>query len=98
VHSVGVGIVLGALYFFTMIFHFELKGLISNRAFIFNLSLLQVAVFSYAAAFFMDTAAKQSFQKFCLLGVVFTLERIVTLTDEANSPVEILSLFDRFQH
>jgi hypothetical protein len=96
-HSIGVGVVLGALYFFTMIFHLELKEAVSRTVFVFNLALLQVAVFSYAVAFFLNTDAKQSLQKLCLLGVVFTLERIVILTDEGYSPVELLSFFKRSQ-
>jgi hypothetical protein len=96
-HSIGVGLVLGSLYFFTMIFHLELKDDISMTVFVFNIALLQVAVFSYATAFFLNTDAKLSLQKFCLLGVVFTLDRVVTLTDEAYSSVEFLSFFNRFQ-
>lgn len=97
-HSIGVGAILGALYFFTMIFHFELRHKISRPAFIFNLSLLQCVVFSYAVAFFLDTDAKQGLQKLCLLGIVFTLERIVTVMEDAYSPIEILSFIDRFQN
>ncbi len=97
-HSIGVGVVLGALYFFTTIFHFELKDEISTRAFVFNMTLLQAAVFSYAAAFFLNTAAKQSLQKFCLLGVMITLERVVTMTEDSYSPLELRSFLDRFQH
>jgi hypothetical membrane protein len=96
-HSIGVGAILAGLYFFTMIFHIELKAEISRPAFIFNLSLLHFAVFSYAVAFFLDTDAKQSLQKICLLGVVFALERVVMLTREGYSPVELLTFLDRFQ-
>jgi hypothetical protein len=53
-----VGTAIGALYLFTMIFHFELKPLIPSTLFYTDVVILQVTVFSYAVTFFADAASK----------------------------------------
>lgn len=98
VHSVGAGMAIGVLYLFTMIFHFELRPVISALLFYTNLVVLQVAVFSYAVTFFADWAIKQSLQKVCFFGMFFALERIVTITEEGFLPSDMLGFLRRFQH
>jgi hypothetical protein len=98
VHSVGAAIAIGVLYFFTMVFHLELKPLVSPRLFYIDLVILHVAVFSYAVTFFADFAIKQSVQKICFFGVFFALERILTVTEESFVPREVLGFLKRPQH
>lgn len=98
IHSLGVGTVIGVLYLFTMIFHFELKPRIPTRFFYTDLAVIQVAVFSYAVSFFADSASKQVFQKICIIGLFLALQRIVTIAEEGFSPSEMLGALKRFQH
>jgi hypothetical protein len=98
VHSVGVGAVIGMAYLFSMIFHCELRALTSAVSFYADLVILQVAVFSYAVAFFADADSKQTLQKTCVLGVFFALQRSVTITGESFRPREVLGFLQRFQH
>jgi hypothetical protein len=58
-HSVGAGMIIGVLYFFIMIFHYELKSAISGSIFYSDLVILHLVVFSYAVAFFAESAYKQ---------------------------------------
>jgi hypothetical membrane protein len=97
-HSLGAGTAIGALYLFTMIFHFELKPLIPSTLFYTDVVILQMAVFSYAVTFFADAASKQSFQKICMIGLFFALLRSVSIVEESFSPSEMLGFFKRIQH
>ena len=98
VHSVGVGIVIGVVYLLTMIFHLELRSRILSRLFWADVSIMQVAVFSYAWAFFADSASKQSLQKTCVVGLLFALERGVTAAEESFQLSEVWGVFERSQH
>jgi hypothetical protein len=92
IHSVGVGIVIGVVYLFTMLFHLELRPRVAARLFYVDLLIIQLAVFSYAWAFFANLASKQSLQKMCVLGLFVVLARIVMAVDESLHPSEVLSL------
>jgi hypothetical membrane protein len=98
VHSVGVGTVIGAVYLFTMIFHLELKREISPRLFWADLLIMQVAVFSYAWAFFADAASKQSLQKTCIVGLLLAMQRGATAAEKSFQLREVWEVFRRFQH
>ncbi|MGD9030219.1 MAG: hypothetical protein PVG25_10430 [Anaerolineae bacterium] len=98
VHSVGVGIVIGVVYLFTMIFHCELKPVTSPWLFYGDLVIIQVSVFSYAIAFFADWELKQSLQKTCVMGVFFTLQRIITAAEESFHLSEVITFLQRFGH
>jgi len=93
IHSVGVGMVIGALYLFTMIFHFELKPVVSLKVFYIDMFLVQMTIFPYAVAFFADSVHKQSLQKFCILGVFFALLRIVSAAEDAFVLREVIGYF-----
>jgi len=98
IHSVGVGIVIGVLYLFVMIFHFELKPRIPPRVFYTDMAIIQAAVFSYAVTFFADAASKQVFQKFCIIGIFLALQWSVTIAEESFEARELLGFFERWQH
>jgi hypothetical membrane protein len=88
-HSVGVGMVVGALYFFALVFHYELRVELSHWQFYLDTALLQVAVFSYAYSFMAGWEIKQFFQKVCLIGVFYILLRSVSITKESFEVGEI---------
>jgi hypothetical protein len=98
VHSVGVGIVIGVVYLFTMILHWELKPVTSAWFLYGDVVIIQAAVFSYAAAFFADSDAKQSLQKTCIMVLFFALQRSVTAAKESFHLSEVLGILQRFQH
>jgi hypothetical membrane protein len=97
IHSVGVGTVVGVIYLFTMVFHLELEPRIPARLFYVDLVIIQVAVFSYAWAFFANSPFKQSLQKTCIGGVFFALERACMATEESYRPHEALAFLQRLQ-
>lgn len=88
IHSIGTGIVVGALYFFTMFYLFEQKENISAWYLSATTALLQLGVFPYAAAFFVDSAHKQSLQKTCIMGTFFVLLNAVSLAEDSFAPRE----------
>lgn len=98
IHSVGVGIVIGVVYLFTMIFHFELRLQMPPRRFYADLAIVQGAVFSYAWAFFADSASKQSLQKTCIVGLLLALQRGVTAAEESFQLDEALAISRPLQH
>ena len=93
IHSVGIGMVIGALYLLTMIYHFELKPVVSLKVFYMDMFLVQMAIFPYTVAFFADSVHKQSLQKFCILGVFFALLRIVSATEDGFVLREVIGYF-----
>jgi len=95
IHSIGIGMVIGALYLFTMIYHFELRPVVSLRVFYLDLILVQMVIFPYAVAFFVDSVHKQSLQKFCIMGVFFALLRIVSATEDGFVLREVIGYFRR---
>lgn len=97
-HSIGADAVIGVLYFFNMIFHFEYRPRLSIGFFLLDMIILQAAVFPYAIAFFFNASNKQIYQKLCILGIIFALQRIVTVSEQSFQPKEVLNLFRRFQH
>ena len=97
IHSVGVGSSVAALYFFSMLYHFELKEHLSSWQFYLDVALLQIAVFSYAVSFFADWASKQSYQKICIMGVFYVLLKAVSVTKESFAPGEIFNQFPHFR-
>jgi hypothetical protein len=98
IHSTGVGIVVGILNFFAIIYLFELKDRLPSRQFFSDAILLQMAVFPYAVSFFADWASKQSYQKICMMGIFYVLLKTVSATKEGFKPYEVLGIFKRFQH
>lgn len=98
IHSLGVGTVVGVLYFFAMFFHFELRERLPQWQFLIDVILLQVVVFPYAIAFFANWESKQSYQKICLMGIFYVLLKAASLTENAFKPREMLQVFRRFQH
>lgn len=97
-HSIGTGMVVGALYFFTMLILFELKGQITPWHFAADVALVQLAVFPYAAAFFLNLTNKQSLQKFCIMGLFFVLLRAVSIAKYSFEPKELLPFRQKPQH
>jgi len=87
-HSIGSGILVGVVYFFTMIFHFESRQYLPRWRFVFDIALLQLAVFPYAFAFFTNSESKQSFQKLCLFGIFYALLSIVSASEQGIKPGE----------
>lgn len=81
-----------------MIFHLELRPVVSALLFYTDLLILQVAVFSYAVTFFADFTIRQSMQKICFFGMFFALERILTIAEESFVSSEVLGFLRRFQH
>lgn len=86
------------LYFFAMIYLFELKDCLPSWRFISDVILLQVAVFPYAVSFFAEWVSKQRYQKICLMGVFYVLLKTVSITKEGFKPREVLGILKRFQH
>ncbi len=81
-HSIGMGMGVGVMYFFAVILLFELRPRISRWVFFANITLLHAVVLTYAAAFFADSDHKQLAQKFCILGLLLVMERMVTVAPE----------------
>ena len=98
IHSLGVGIVIGVLHLFVMIFHFEIKSRIPPRIFYTDMVIIQAAVFSYAVAFFANSASKQAFQKICIIGIFLALQRSATIAEESFDARKMLRFFERLQH
>ena len=90
IHSLGTGPAVGVIYLFVMLFHFELKPQTRLSFFYADLLILQATVLPYAVAFFLNLPPKQSLQKFCILGLGFTLQRVVTAAEESFRPREVL--------
>jgi len=82
IHTIGVVFASAALYFFTMVFYFELRAAIPRWRFVLELAVLQLVVFSYAAAFFADWPTKQGFQKACIVGLFYAVLRAVSVGNE----------------
>jgi hypothetical membrane protein len=97
-HSIGTGVVVGALYFFAMIYHFELSRRLTRVKFVLDLILLQVSVFPYAVSFFWDWTSKQAFQKLCIIGVFYILLRSVSIAKESFEPRELFNELGNFFH
>lgn len=97
IHSVGVGLVVGVLYFFAMFFHFELKGVLSKWQFYADIVLLQIAVFPYAVSFFADWASKQSYQKICIMGVFYVLLKAASAAEGSFAGRELFKGFPHFR-
>jgi len=87
-HSIGTGMVVGALYFFIMFYLFEQKDHISAWHLYTNTALLQLGVFPYAAAFFVNSPHKQSLQKTCIVGIFLVLLNAVSLAEDSFAPGE----------
>lgn len=81
-HSIGMGTAVGVMYFFAVILLFELRPRLSRAVFSTNILLLHVVVLTYAAAFFANSDYKQMAQKFCILGLLIVMERMVTIAPE----------------
>jgi hypothetical protein len=96
VHTIGVILAFASLYLFTMFFYLELKAAMPPWRFLLELIALQVVVFSYAAAFFANWAAKQGFQKACIVGLFYTVVRAVSAGREGFGPRELFKSFHRF--
>ncbi|MBN2045927.1 MAG: hypothetical protein JW757_12970 [Anaerolineales bacterium] len=90
IHSIGSGILVGVMYFFTMIFHFEGRQQLPRWRVALDIALLQVAVFPYAVAFFANWESKQSFQKLCLIGIFYALLSIVSASEQGFKPGEFI--------
>jgi hypothetical protein len=98
IHSLGVGTVVGVMYFVSLIFLYELKDHLPTWLLYVYVSLLQVSVFPYAVAFFANWPTKQSYQKICIIGVFYVLLKSVSISEESFQPREIFSRLSRFQH
>lgn len=98
IHSLGVASVVASLYFFALIFHFELRAHITARQFFLDITLLQFAVFPYAVSFFADWASKQSYQKICIMGVFYVLLKAASAAEDSFAPRELFKSFPRFRH
>ena len=98
IHSFGVGTAVAALYFFAMLFHFELRQQFPSWQFYLDVFLLQIVVFTYAVSFFADWASKQSYQKICIMGVFYVLLKVVSVSEESFAPSEIFKQFHHFRH
>lgn len=97
IHMIGAIFAFAALYLFTMIYYFEMKAAMPQWRFILELVLLQLAVFSYAAAFFADWPSKQGFQKACIAGVFYTMLRAVSMGQEGFRLQEMPEVFRQMQ-
>jgi hypothetical membrane protein len=94
-HSAGVGVVVGALYFFSMIYHYELKEHVPAWRFSLDVVLLQIAVFPHAISFFADWNTKQSFQKICIMGLFYILLKSVLMANEDGKTSSLASEFGK---
>ncbi|MEA3408278.1 MAG: hypothetical protein U9R48_09405 [Chloroflexota bacterium] len=92
IHSLGTGPAVGVIYLFTTLFHLELRPQTRPSFFYADLIILQATVLPYAVAFFLNLPPKQSLQKLCILGLGFTLQRVVTAAEESFRPREVLRL------
>jgi len=81
-HSVGMGVVIGAIYFFGLLFLVELRTTISPFVFWWNLSVLHVSVLIYATLWFLGSDLKQVAQKACVIGLLLVMERVGTVAPE----------------
>lgn len=90
VHSLGMGIVVGVIYFFGVIFLLELKSQVSGMLFFTNMTILQMTVLSYAVAFFTNSVYKQSAQKLCIVGLLLVIAKMVMVTPQAFGLNEIV--------
>lgn len=81
-HSVGMGLVVAATYFFGMLFLLELRSSISTLTFYANMIFLQSTVLTYAVTFFIDSTIKQAAQKFCVLGLLIVVEKASTIAPD----------------
>jgi len=81
-HSIGMGIGVGVMYFFAILLLFELRPRISRWVFLANVTLLHAVVLTYAVAFFANSDHKQLAQKLCILGLLLVMERMVTIAPE----------------
>ena len=96
-HTIGAVFAFAALYFFTMIFYFELKAAMPRWRFALELAVLQVVVFSYAVAFFADWPSKQGFQKACIVGVFYAVLRAASVGEDRFRLRDTLGVFPRPQ-
>jgi len=81
-HSVGMGTVVGSIFFLGLIFLLEIKPTISTFVFWWNLSVLSASVLLYATLWFLDSDLKQMAQKACVIGLLLVMERAGTLAPE----------------
>lgn len=86
------------LYFFAMIYLFELKDRLPSRRFFSDAILLQMTVFPYAVSFFAGWVSKHSYQKICMRGIFYVLLKTVSTAKEGFKPSEMLGIFKRLQH
>lgn len=97
IHTIGVVFAFTSLYLFSMFFYFELKAAMPPWRFLLELIALQVAVFSYAAAFFADLPAKQGFQKLCVVGLFYAVLRAALVGQEGFRPRRMTIIAGRFE-
>jgi len=76
VHSFGAGLMVGGCYFFAGLLFIEIRAQITSWRFILNQFVLHVTVLSYAVAYIANMPFKQIPQKFCFLGIIYSLERL----------------------
>jgi len=81
-HSVGMGMVVAVIYFLAMIFLLELRPAVPIFVFYVNMIILQSVVSTYAAAFFVNWTYTQVTQKFCVVGLLLVMEKVVTIAPE----------------
>ena len=82
VHSIGMGIEVGVMYFFSMILLIELRSCIRRSVFSGQIALLHAAVLTYAATFIANSDSKQLAQKLCILGLLLVMGRMITIAPE----------------
>jgi hypothetical protein len=98
IHSIGVGAAVASLYFFTMTFYLELRTQVSPWFFWLNLAVLQIVTFGYAAAFFLEFASKQVFQKLCVFGIYYALLKVASALEGGFHPNELWGRFGQTSH
>lgn len=98
IHSIGIGMVVASLYFITMFFLIELHPKITAWRFYLDTAIVQIVVFPYAIGFFIDSAHKQSLQKFCIIGLFFMLLQSASFADDSFTIRDFLQGDRKVQH
>lgn len=82
-HTAGCSAMVGSLWLLGNIFSLELWNLNRRRGTLISQLILQLTVLPYAAAYFVDSGAKQTLQKFAVAGLFVSLSLATRLLRDA---------------
>ena len=75
IHGIGAGVMIASLYFFTLMFFYELRFMFAQWQFILDMNIFQLGTWAYALGFSLGADYKHELQKLCTVVVLFMLNK-----------------------